>query len=247
MPNQAPPPPIKEKSSNQYNSDFISSSQDNVFSSSDHNQKVTSVRLKKSFGSIFIIFSILTLLISIAGSGYFFWTNSQLNKDLNDLTKQKTSLEADYNSTKNQKILSESDSVINRASLLEQMINRRVDWKKVLEIINIESYRNVKYTSITVGDDKTLTLAGECPDEFTFSKMYRTWEQSKYIDQLIPGSYEQHEADAENNQEAYVSFSLSAKLNDKIFNSDNLLDSSDLNTSATPTTATSQNTTSPSN
>lgn len=220
MENQPPAPTADNQPKNQYNSDFINSSQDNVFTSSDHNQKVTSVKLKKSSGSIFIFFSVLTLLLAMAGLGYFFWTNNNLGKQLVDLTSQKTSLKKEYNNAQNQKIISKSDQLINRASLLDQMINKRINWKKVLDIINIESYRNVKYTSIALGDDKTLTLAGETPDENNFAKMYRAWEQSEYIDSVAPGTFQRTESDEENSNESLITFSISINLNDKIFNTE---------------------------
>lgn len=181
--------------------------------------QATSVKIKQPVGKIIFVISIIVLLTALAAGGYFFWTDHSGKKELKTLTSQKESLNKEYSNPANQKIISLSDQTISRLTIFDDLYDSRIDWVKFFNLLSMESYRNLNYTSIGVDKNLAVTLAGNSPDNNSFAKAYRGWQASDLIDTVELGSFEKTESETEGEEAGptYYTFSINLTLNREAF------------------------------
>lgn len=211
-----PPPPASPVNHGIINPS-LSSSLD--FTSQAHPsgpQQLTSVRIKEPFGKIFVIFATITLIIVVAGTGFLFFSKKRIENEIVGLTAQKETLMAEYSKPQNTALISTSQEIVNKLKDFDKILNKRIEWIKILKEFNRETLKDVVYTDVSMSADGTMQLTGQTPNDNTFAKVFRAWESSEIIESIAVGSFAKQES-AEGSESTlglpnYISFSLSLSL-----------------------------------
>lgn len=214
-----PPPPPANPINHGVVNPSLSSSLD--FTSQAHPsgpQQLTSVRIKEPFGRIFVIFATLTLIIAVAFTSYLFLSKRKLESEIVGLTAQKETLMAEYSKPQNTALISSSQEIVNKLKDFDKILNKRIEWIKILKEFNHETLKNVVYTDISISADGTMQLTGQTPDDNTFAKVFRAWESSEIIKSIAVGSFAQQQSTEGSSSTSalgipnYINFSLSLSL-----------------------------------
>lgn len=179
-------------------------------------QQLTSVRIKEPFGKIFIIFTTITLTIVIAGTGFLFFSKKKIESEIIGLTAQKETLMAEYSKPQNTALILSSQEIVNKLKDFDKILNKRIEWIKILKAFNRETLKDVVYTDVSMSADGTMQLSGQTPNDSTFAKAYRAWESSEIIKSITVSSFAKQES-TEGSESAlgipnYINFSLSLSL-----------------------------------
>ena len=214
-----PPPPPANPINHGMASPSLSSSLD--FTSQAHPtgpQQLTSVRIKEPFGKIFIIFTTITLIAVLAGTGYLFFSKKKIESEIVGLTAQKATLMAEYSKPQNTTLISSSQDIVNRLKDFDKILNKRIEWIKILKEFNRETLKNTVYTDVSMSADGTMQLTGQTPDDNTFAKVFRAWESSEIIKSITVSSFAKQESTEGLSSTSalgipnYINFSLSLSL-----------------------------------
>lgn len=175
--------------------------------------QLTSVRIRETSGQIFFIAALISLIIALAASAYLFFQKKSLIATIESQTQEKQTKLAAYNSDQNKFLLAQADSILGKVKIISTSLNERIRWSKILEIISQESFRGVKYNSITANSDRTITLTGEVNTYENFGKAVRAWESSEYLEKVEIGSFSK----SSNEEKISLNFSLTLTIKPEVF------------------------------
>lgn len=190
-------------------------------------QQLTSVRIKEPFGKFFVLSTSFALIAAATFTGYLFLSKSKIQNEITSLTAKKEKLMSEYQKPQNIELVSSSQEIVNKIKDLDQILNKRIEWTRILNEFNRETFKDVIYTDIAIAADGAMTVSGQTPSDESFAKLYRSWETSEIVQSVAVGTFTKQDSEEEGGGGSsplgvsdYYSFNLTITLKPEIIHPD---------------------------
>lgn len=193
-------------------------------------QPLTSVRIKEPFGNFFVLSTSFALIAVAIFTGYLFLSKNKIQNEITSLMAKKEKLMSEYQKPQNAELVSSSQNIVNKIKDLNKILNKKIEWTRILNEFNRETFKDVVYTDITLDAEGTMAVSGQVSTDESFAKLYRGWETSEIVQSVAIGTFTKQDSAEEGSDGSsplgvsdYYSFNLTITLKPEIIHPDQSL------------------------